>query len=145
MSGFYLADALRWAGHRVFHATVLADGPPELCISAILLQGVSSFVPEIVVDRRVSDRAIVHVHLTSQVLERPGGWQNYVSISRFSFCDSVHPILVFAQFIVANSVSLKNFRTKTFLRIDDFNIIQVHYTLLSGLTRGPENVAMLRT
>lgn len=95
MRGFYLPDALRWAGHRVFHATVLADGPPELCISAILLQGVGSFVHEIVVDRRVSDRAIVHVHLMSQVLECPGGWQNHV-------------------------------RTKTFLRIDDFNIIQVY-------------------
>ena len=68
----HLADALRRAGHRVVHAVVLADGPPQLCVGAVLLQRVGAFVPEVVVDRRVPHRAVVHVDLPRQVLERPG-------------------------------------------------------------------------
>lgn len=69
----YLAYALRRAGHRVVHAVVLADRPPQLCIGAVLLQRVGAFVPEVVVDRRVPHRAVVHVDLPGQVLERPEG------------------------------------------------------------------------
>ena len=69
----HLAYALRRAGHGVVHAVVPADGPPQLRVGAVLLQRVGAFVPEVVVDRRVPDRAIVHVYLPRQVLERPGG------------------------------------------------------------------------
>lgn len=68
----HLADALRRAGHGVVHAVVLADGPPQLGVRAVLLQRVGAFVPEVVVDRRVPHRAVVHVDLPRQVLERPG-------------------------------------------------------------------------
>lgn len=95
----YLTDALRWAGHRVFHATALADGPPQLGVGGVLLQWVCAFVPEVVVDGGVSDRAVVHVHLTSQVLECPGGAAtkhvSSSSISRFSSA-------VFDSFIFLN-------------------------------------------
>lgn len=69
----YLSYPLGRAGHGVVHAVVLADRPPQLGVGAVLLQRVGAFVPEVVVDRRVPHRAIVHINLPRQVLERPGG------------------------------------------------------------------------
>ncbi len=69
----YLAYALRRAGHGVVHAVVLADCPPQFGVGAVLFQRVGAFVPEVVVDRRVPHRAVVHIDLPCQVLERPGG------------------------------------------------------------------------
>lgn len=87
----YLAYALRRAGHRVVHAVVLADRPPQFCVGAVLLQGVGAFVPEVVVDGRVPHGAVVNVDLPRQILEWSGGHDTYrLEVSGCSFSSKFH-------------------------------------------------------
>lgn len=67
----YLPDAFRRTGHAVVSSPVLADGPPELGKRAVLLQGVGALGAEVLIDGRIPDGAVRHLHLFGQVLECP--------------------------------------------------------------------------
>lgn len=92
-----LADAFGGAGHRVVQAVILADGSPQLCVRAVLLQRVGAFVPEVVVDSRVSYCAIVHLNLPRQVLEGPAA-EKIKSFHVFFLLTAVNQVRTFTAY-----------------------------------------------
>lgn len=131
----YLAYPLRRAGHGVVHAVVLADGSPQLCVRAVLLQRVGAFVPEVIVHGRVPHRAVVHVDLPRQVLERSGGRHREFDISY----SSKPPVKL-------GTVAAEVKPASTLWRIKDLNGLRVvggHRSSVQPLLFKPTNVNSL--